>query len=44
MPTDNIKFALEFEKPVIELEKKITEIFQDAEEIQRRTAGKGDGC
>ncbi|MCK4753613.1 MAG: acetyl-CoA carboxylase carboxyltransferase subunit alpha [Calditrichia bacterium] len=26
MPTDNIKFALEFEKPVIELEKKITEM------------------
>ena len=26
MPTDNIKFALEFEKPVIDLEKKITEM------------------
>ncbi len=26
MPADNIKFALEFEKPVIELEKKITEM------------------
>ena len=26
MSTDNIKFALEFEKPVIELEKKITEM------------------
>jgi acetyl-CoA carboxylase carboxyl transferase subunit alpha len=26
MPTDNIKHALEFEKPVIELEKKITEM------------------